>query len=159
MVHLLSQHICGHQHHPTGADIETLGILLRILANHRTFGNLTALIDHRLGDTAVTADLHVRQDNAVIDVGVGVYPHIGKQQGVTYHRAGDDTAAGNHGVHGHAAATIIVEHKLRRWQLLLIGPDGPAGVVEVQFRRYTNQLQVGCPESIHRPGIYQSRWG
>jgi hypothetical protein len=67
---------------------------------------------------------------------------------VTHRGAGDDAAAGDHGVHGHAATLVVVEDELGRRQLLLIGPDGPVVVVEAQRRRDADQLQVGLPEGI-----------
>src|SRR6185437_11375596 len=58
------------------------------------------------------------------------------------HRAGDDAAAGDHRIDGHAPSPLLVEDELGRRLMHLISPDGPVLVVDVELGPDVDQLDV-----------------
>jgi len=59
-----------------------------------------------------------------VDAGALLDAHVGEQQRLAHHGAGDDAAARYHGVDGHTAATVLIEDELRRRLLHLVGQMG-----------------------------------
>jgi len=84
--------------------VEATLIGLAIEADAGVVGHFAAFVDDRPGNRATAADLGVRQDDGTVDGVALLDPHVGKQQRLAHHGAGDDAAARHHGVDGHAAA-------------------------------------------------------
>ncbi len=59
----------------------------------------------------------------------------------------------DHRVDRHAAPVVVVEHEFRRWQLLLVGPDRPVAVVQVELRHDVRELHVGFPVGVDRADV------
>ena len=76
-------------------------------------------------------------------------PHVGEEQRAPHRRATDDAAARHQRVDRHAAPAIVVEHELGRRQLLLVGPDRPVAVVQVELGRDVTSAPCS-PPSTHR---------
>ena len=66
----------------------------RVLAHHQPVGDAHAAVDHHVAQPRVPADIDIRQDHRVVDVGVGMHVHAGEQQRAAQRRARDDAAAG-----------------------------------------------------------------
>jgi len=64
--------IASHDGQPRGGHEIPALVLDRIVADHRSFGNLHIAINDRSPDAAMTADIDVREDDAGIHLRVGV---------------------------------------------------------------------------------------
>ena len=111
------------------------------------------LVHHHPAQPGAATDMHVGQDHRVLDLGVAVHVHPREQQGVAHQRTADDVAAGDQRIDRHAATAVVVEDELGRRQLLLVGPDRPVVVVEVQLRGHLGQFHVGFPVGIDGAGV------
>src|SRR6202035_2057865 len=48
-----------------------------VVAHGRAFGDVHVAIDYGLANTAMPPDIYMREQNAVVDVAIGINPHIG----------------------------------------------------------------------------------
>ena len=76
-----------------------------------------------------------------------MHPHAGKQHRAE-HRARDDAAPGHQRLDRHAAPVFLVVDELGRRELRLVGPDGPARVVQVEQRHGGGEVDVGVPVGV-----------
>ena len=60
--------------------MEALGIIVRILPDHQTFGQIAAAVDHDIGQAGAPADIGARQDDGAVELAIGVDPDLGRQQ-------------------------------------------------------------------------------
>src|SRR5690606_529726 len=108
----------------------------------------TCRVDDRALDHAPGADAYVGKDHRTLDIAALLDAHVREQQRLIHVRTGDDAAARDDGVHGHAAATFLIEHELRGRILPLISPDGPLLVVDVELGIDVHELHVRVVERI-----------
>ena len=152
-VDVLSQHLGGDQYHPFVGAVEALGVGLGVLADNHAFRDLAIAVNDRLGDPAFATDVDLRQYDRIADLGEGIDPNLGEQQGTAHAAAGDDATAGDHGIDRHAAPVVVVEYELGGGILLLIGPDGPYLVIEIELRVDADEFHIGLPKGIHRAHV------
>ena len=81
-----------------------------------------------------------------------MHPHIGEQHRAV-HAARHNAAARHHGLDRHAATVIGVMDKLGGWELGLVGPNGPLGVVQVELGLGGCQVDIGIPVRVNRADI------
>jgi hypothetical protein len=129
------------------------GILRPVEPDAHAVGDLAAFIDDGAANLAAGADEHVRQDDGALDGRALFHAHVGEEERLAHERAGDDAAAGDHGIDGHAAPTLLIEHEFGRRLVQLVGPDGPVLVVDVELRPDMHQLEVGLVIRVQRADV------
>jgi hypothetical protein len=130
----LGQHFGGDQADAVGAAVEALGVQLRVLADHHAVGDRCSRGRSRCGSAGMAADLHLRQQHRPVDVAYECTRTL--ENSTERAPSRHDAAARHQRLDGHAAAAVLVVHELGRRQLLLVGPDRPALVVQVERRRW-----------------------
>src|SRR5262249_9173903 len=116
------------------------------------------LINDRSADAAMTADVDAIEENRILDQGIAVDAHVGRQNASADVAAAYDAALADHAVvrlatAGVAANAVVGEYKLGRRQLGLVGPDRPLMVVEIQDWIDFHQIHVGLVVSVERSNV------
>ena len=76
MMKLLAEHFRCYQHHATRTDMETFRILLQVFSDHRAVRDIAPLVNDRLGDSAIPANLDIGQGHDVLQHRIGIDPYI-----------------------------------------------------------------------------------
>ena len=133
--------------------MEALAVGFDVVADGHVGGNAAMLVHYHPAQPGTAADVHIRQDYRILDLGIAVNIHAREQQRLADDGAADDVAARNQGIDGHAAPTVVVEDELGWRQLFLVGPDRPAIVVQIEFGSDLGQLHVGLPVGVDGAGV------
>jgi len=72
------KHMRTNQHNAACGDMKAARILNRVLADYGSIGNLAILIDDGMGDLAILSNPDIGQHNRVYQVGIFLYPNVGK---------------------------------------------------------------------------------
>jgi len=119
-----------------------------VLADDEALGDDDAAVDDDAGEAGLAVDDHVGEDDGLGEPAEGVGADVGEEEAAADLGAGDDAAAGDEGVDGLAAAHVLVVHELGGRELLLVGPDAPVGVVEVERGDDAGEVDVGLPVGV-----------
>src|SRR5271157_4696516 len=136
-----------------GRDVDIPAVGLGVVTDDRSFGNDDVPVDDCLADAAMPADVHVRKQDASVNLRIGVHAHIGREHAVAHRAAGDDAAHGHNGVVRLSRTPGIVEHELGRRILSHVGANRPSLIVNVEHWRHRNQVHVGLVIGLQRPDI------
>src|ERR1700687_2332065 len=122
------------RHHGDSAvcDEVALPVGRGVVADARAFGDVYVAIDYGLADAAMPADIHVREQDTVVDFAIGVYSHIRREHAVLHRAPGNDAAGGDYGIERGSGAPRFGEDKLGRRILPLVGADGPLRVIQIE---------------------------
>ena len=101
----------------------------------------------------MTVHLDVGQDDRILDRAVAMHVNVGEKKRAPQQRAADDAAARHQRVERRARALRFLEHEFRGRQLILVGPDGPLFVVQIEFGRNVCQIEVCLPERVDRAHV------
>jgi hypothetical protein len=74
---------------------KSLGVAFGIFADHQSFRNLHAAVDHDILQSCSASDHGIRHDHRIFDTAIGMDMHAGEQQRPPYRRAGNDAAPGH----------------------------------------------------------------
>src|SRR5690606_37309827 len=141
------------QNHALFRAPEAARVLVCILTDYGTVRNDAVFVNDRVGDATVRAYAGARQYHGLEQLGRLANPYVGEQHRFTDFRAGDDAASRYQRIEGSTATPGFVEDELRGRQLFLVGPDWPLVIVQVQFRTYLRQFQVGLEKTVHRSDV------
>ncbi len=125
------------------------------IAHILNFAYLSALTDdrHFIDDAALDLsaclDIAVGQDNRLADDSFRADNHPRRQHRTFNDRSGaDDRSIGNHTVFDHGA--LLDDY----WRAFLTaGMDNPRAIVQVQGRRFAEQIHVRFPERVNGPHV------
>ena len=123
------------------------GVGRRVLADDHAVGDAAAAVDDRAVQPRAAPDLDLGQQHRPADMRVGVHPRL-REQHRALDRAADDAAARDQRLDRDPAPVAEVVHELGRRQLRLVGPDRPAGVVQVELRDGGGEVDVGVPVGV-----------
>ena len=110
-------------------------------------------VDDGPADTAVAADIDMREDDTGFDFGIGIYAHIGREHAVAHGSAADDAAARYQRIQGSSGATGLGKNKLRRRVLPLMRADRPVLLEQVEHGRDRCDIHIGFVISLKRAYI------
>src|ERR1035437_5455029 len=131
-------------------DEVTLAVGLGVVADGGALGNMHVAVEDRLANAATAADADMREQDAVVHLGVGVDAHVVGEDGVLYDAAGDDASVGDDGIERGAGASGFSENEFRRGILALVGADRPLFVVQVEDGRNRDDVHVGFVVGFER---------
>ena len=100
-------------------------------------------IDDGVADSGMAADIHVVVDDGILHFAEAIDAHVEADHGSLHTASGNDRAAADDGVQGHAHAVGISKNGFDRRVLLLPGAQRPAFIVEIEDRRHGNQVDIG----------------
>src|SRR5215470_7683393 len=110
-------------------------------------------IDDCPPDAAVSSNIYVREDDAVLDLRVGVDAHVRRNNTFSHCASRDDAAVADNRVYGRARSARLAEHEFYGWILALVRSDGPFLVVQVKDRRYRDKIHVRFIKSFQRSHV------
>src|SRR5215470_8184238 len=105
-------------------------------------------IDDCPSDAAVSSNIHVREDDAVFDLRVGVDAHVRRNNAFSHRASRDDAAVADDRVYGRARSARLAEDEFYRWILALVRADGPFLVVQVKDRRHRDKIHIRFIKSL-----------
>src|SRR5579885_409804 len=111
-----------HDDAPLGDQEAAAAVVLQVVTNRGVRRNPHVLVDDRLADVAMPADVHTIEKDRILDPGIAVDTDIRRQDAAAHVAAADDAALADHAVVGLAAAgafrrPLVAEDELRRRQL------------------------------------------
>ena len=95
----------------------------------------------------------LRHEDRVLDVPVGVDPHVRAQDGSLHQAPRDDAAGRDDGFRGRPTAPVLGEDELGGRELRLVGAHRPVGVVEVEDGVHLDEVHRGLVVGVERADV------
>ena len=140
-------------------DDVMLFVLFAVIADRGARRDHVVLVDDRIADPAVFADIHIVEQDAVVHGGITVDINRIEQDGIGDRAAGNDAAVAHDGVDRLADpgqtvdVNVFVMHEFGRRQTEMVVVDRPLFVVKIQLRCGGAQIHVGLEERLQGPDI------
>src|SRR5271170_150995 len=114
-----------------------------VVADYCSFGQADVAVDDGAADATAAADIHVIEDDALIELAVTIHAHVEAEDGFGDASARNNRARANDGIERDAHAGGIGENEFGGRILLLPGVQRPAFVVEVEDWGDGDQVHIG----------------